>query len=367
MAPITVARKQSQDVCSRTLRKRSKQTEEVIGVISGTSSQAISTQTSHFVNRLDAVEREKILNSFKHSVSIPAEHVAAMKSTLVLPWNLMRDVRRWLSTFKVNLASEGRARNVVKEWVGEGLHCEEIPASVRKDNRVVIKLKPWAYIYNLVGYVLKYLEDLEKNNLIYQHPFIPEGEIHLKIGGDHGGGSFKMSFQIGNVQHPNKPENTVIFSIMEAKDLRSNLILCLERFKLHIDKFRTIKWNNQDFVIFLFGDYEFLCCMYGLSGASGTHPCLWCKITTSMLSVPVSVRGKSEERSLESLAENLKIFRETYKGVKSKAQKAFNVINDMFFKIPLTHVCIPGLHITLGVVLKIVKHLELLAKKWISR
>ena len=96
---------------------------------------------------LDAVEREKILNSFKHSVSIPAEHVAAMKSTQVLPWNLMRDVRRWLSTFKVNLASEGRARNVVKEWVGEDFRCEEIPASVRKDNRVVIKLKPWSYIY----------------------------------------------------------------------------------------------------------------------------------------------------------------------------------------------------------------------------
>ena len=88
---------------------RSKQTEEVIGVISGKSSEAISTQTSHLVNRLDAVEREKILNGFKHSVSIPTEHVAAMKSTLVLPWNLMRDVRRWLSTFKVNLVSEGRA------------------------------------------------------------------------------------------------------------------------------------------------------------------------------------------------------------------------------------------------------------------
>ena len=136
---------------------------------------------------------------------------------------------------------------------------------------------------------------------------------------------------------------------MEAKDLQSNLMPCLERFKLHIDKFRTIKWNNQDFVIFLFGDYEFL---YGLS--SGTHPCLWRKITTSMLCIPISIRGKSEERFLESLAGNLKIFRETYKGVKSKAQKAFNVINDVFLRY---------LHITLGVVLKFIKHLEILAKK----
>ena len=55
-------------------------------------------------------------------------------------------------------------------------------------------------------------------------------EIHLKIGGDHGGGTFKMSFQVGNVEHPNKPSNTIIFSHMEAKDYKSNLVLRLERF-----------------------------------------------------------------------------------------------------------------------------------------
>lgn len=28
-------------------------------------------------------------------------------------------------------------------------------------------------------------------------------EIHVKIGGDHGGGSFKLSFQICNTKNPN--------------------------------------------------------------------------------------------------------------------------------------------------------------------
>ena len=32
---------------------------------------------------------------------------------------------------------------------------------------------------------------------------IPEQEVHLKLGGDAGGGSFKMAFQIANLQHPN--------------------------------------------------------------------------------------------------------------------------------------------------------------------
>ena len=94
--------------------------------------------------------------------------------------------------------------------------------------------------------------------------------------------------------------------------------------------------------------------MYGLSGASGAHPCLWCRITATLLNIPLSIRGRSEERSIESLSENLNIFKETYLYVKSKAQKAFNVINDVFFKIPLSQVCIPGLHITLGVVLKFI-------------
>ena len=35
-------------------------------------------------------------------------------------------------------------------------------------------------------------------------------EIHIKIGGDHGGGSFKISFQVANVENPNQKDNTVV-------------------------------------------------------------------------------------------------------------------------------------------------------------
>ena len=46
--------------------------------------------------------------------------------------------------------------------------------------------------------------------MIINYPFI-ENEIHIKIGGDHGGGSFKMSFQVANVGNPNRKDNTVVF------------------------------------------------------------------------------------------------------------------------------------------------------------
>ena len=59
---------------------------------------------------------------------------------------------------------------------------------------MTVELRPWCYIYNLVGYVLKYLSDLHAACLFFNHNFIPANEIHLKIGGDHGGGTSKMSF-----------------------------------------------------------------------------------------------------------------------------------------------------------------------------
>ena len=68
-------------------------------------------------------------------------------------------------------------------------------------------------------------------------------EIHLKIGGDRGGGSFKVSFQVANVENPNRKVNTVVFSIFEAKDYRVNIKLALERFRIQIKQFQESPWQ----------------------------------------------------------------------------------------------------------------------------
>ena len=85
-------------------------------------------------------------------------------------------------------------------------------------------LKPCCYIFNLVGYVLRYLDSLRETNLLVNVSFIPSDKTFLQIGADHEGGSFKMSFQIANVNNPNKAENTVVFSILEAKDNKFNAL-----------------------------------------------------------------------------------------------------------------------------------------------
>ena len=103
--------------------------------------------------------------------------------------------------------------------------------------------------------------------------------------------------------------------------------------------------------------------MYGISGTSGKHPCLWCHITIDALCVPRITRlGVYKLRTLQTLHENYVEFEGCYRSHLSKAKFVFNVIDKIYFDIPLEQVCIPGLHITLGVFMKFLKHFELFAK-----
>ena len=69
---------------------------------------------------------------------------------------------------------------------------------------------------------------------------IPASEVWLKIGGDKGGGSFKMNFQIVNVPAPNSVHNTCVFSCFEAGD---NLHIALDRYKDQVAHLQGMKWR----------------------------------------------------------------------------------------------------------------------------
>jgi len=68
-------------------------------------------------------------------------------------------------------------------------------------------------------------------------------EIWLKLGGDKGGGSFKMTFQICNIAHPNSPVNTCAFCVFAANDSPANLKIGLERYKEDIADLETKTWR----------------------------------------------------------------------------------------------------------------------------
>ena len=153
----------------------------------------------------------------------------------------------------------------------------------------------------------------------------------------------------------NKVVNSVIFSIFEAKDSRQNLRICLERFEAHIDKLMDLTWINRTFRIFMFGDCKFLSSMYGISGAAGLHPCIWCKISSEMMQFLLFIRmlKMPVKCTLASLWLRHEEFVAKCRGNLKNAKTISNVIDPVFFNIELTQVCLPGLHTLMGVFLKI--------------
>ncbi len=72
---------------------------------------------------------------------------------------------------------------------------------------------------------------------------IPFNEIWIKVGGDHGGGSFKFSFHICNLPKPNAQANTVCCLVLEAKDSRQNLETALAAITDEIEDLQGNMWR----------------------------------------------------------------------------------------------------------------------------
>ena len=122
----------------------------------------------------------------------------------------------------------------------------------------------------------------------------------------------------------------------------------------HFVYFNT--YSSRKICLFLAGDYEFLCRLYGLSGASGKsnvlpyqgntwyipyigrHNCLHCIIKSSDLKIPLSERGRSPSRDLQNLAADYNSFSTGGGGHLRNAKHYNNVIQPHFFDIPLENV-----------------------------
>ena len=84
---------------------------------------------------------------------------------------------------------------------------------------------------------------IRAGRLTWHDGVIPENEIWVKLGGDKGGGSFKMSLQIGNLVHPNSPHNTIVFCAFEAADTSCNLHIGLDRYAEQIACLKDLEWE----------------------------------------------------------------------------------------------------------------------------
>ena len=110
--------------------------------------------------------------------------------------------------------------------------------------------------------------------------------------------------------------------------------------------------NNKKIRVFMFGDYDFLTKMFGLSGAKGLHPCLWCDTTNQNMQKPPHQQKEVEGRRLKTLRRDYRRFMRSGRGNKQHAKRFNNVVSRPVWNIQLRQVCPPYLHILLLIVKK---------------
>ena len=101
-------------------------------------------------------------------------------------------------------------------------------------------------------------------------------EPFLKAGGDHGQGSLKFSLALVNTRNPNSKDNIILIAMANIKQSRENMEIFFESIRNQLVDVKKFIWKGKKVKLFLFGEYNFLFKIYGISGANGNYPCLWC-------------------------------------------------------------------------------------------
>ena len=154
--------------------------------------------------------------------------------------------------------------------------------------------------------------------LTWHKDTIPRDEIWVKIGGDHGKNSLKFTLQIANTDRPNARQNTIVIALAAVRDTHENIIRFLEGgLGDELVALQSHSWNGKAIKVFLNGDYDFLCKMYGLSGPQGTYPCLWCLMPRPDMNNP---EDQCQHRSVESMLTDNKKFMDNLWGEKTSQQ-----------------------------------------------
>ncbi|XP_078620860.1 uncharacterized protein LOC144887476 [Branchiostoma floridae x Branchiostoma japonicum] len=358
---VTNARKKTTEASESTVRRRRAEISVARACTSGNEEQA------QLVQELQAVSREELAKTLDDlqldRIRIPTGHLLAAQVDLGLTWNQTRNLKRWLSDHQVVTESEKHSRKIAAEMLGkQGVQAELIPLVVKKkgDNKVV-ELRPCAQVSNLRVAVHDTIDRLaEAGRLTWYEGQIPEDEIWVKVLGDHGGDLYKMGYQVLNQLNPNA--TTAVFCAFKAKDSRENLTAATKVLCTEVGELDGTMWTSPDgsakrMRIFVAGDYAILSGWYGISGPCGTYPCVLCEVLKADMRKPVEEQGTPAKRTLASLADHHRSFQQEGSAIR-KAKDHKNVIAPYILPVRIDQVCIPELHISLGLFNKYFSQLE---------
>ena len=158
-------------------------------------------------------------------------------------------------------------------------------------------------LFNLVLHCLQ--QQKHAGSLSWRNGALPEDEVWVKIGGNNGGSSFKLSFQIANTTNPNAICNTIPFLVFGAPDSVENLTMTLKPYCAQVKQLEKSMLEGKLIRCIFFGDYELICSCFGLSGSSGRRPCLFCLVTKKDMQYAPAQQPTCETWSLDTLVASL--------------------------------------------------------------
>jgi hypothetical protein len=352
---VSKARKTSQLAKSPLKKRRARMIAKYRTFAAGSGKSPAKTQLSSELKLLSKTSKLSVCEGagVKKKAVFKYSQQMALKSALSLSWSQTRTFKRFCRTSGIQYDSEKRERSERRNLLQENTLTSELILMWHKDEKapdsvygMVQRPTPAVYIKDLKTLVTNRLNEYDAAGSLSWEGF-PDDEVYVKVGGDHGGGSFKLCLQIANVLNPNAKQNTIVIGCFEAKDNAENLKTILLIFKESLKKLTNMQWKGKKIRVLVFGDYAFLSAAYGLSGASGTHPCVWCYVKKEDMKLPTR---NIQLRTLQEIKADHKRFVEEGRQDKKKAAQYHNAIRAPLLAIEVSHVCPPYLHILLGVV-----------------
>lgn len=360
---IIKPRKTSGIASTPTKRKRVSQLANIRKEVSGSSEADVINQRSTELRFTTTAKKTAIFaGAGVKKGFISAKIATKMRSKGLLTWAKERQLKAVARKSGVVFESEKKEREFQKKLLcgqvkidQRRINCQD--ETTHEEKQITVPVPRADY---LPTFITKLLDQYyEKKALTWHSGRIPQHQVWMKIGADSGGGSFKVVLSPLNVEKPNAKDNCFLILMAEVKDSNKNLRSVLEPLRDEINHVKEMTWKGKSIELFLSGDYEFLTKMYGLSGAAGQHPCLWCETTKEAMQSEPTRTGIFRHRDLQNLKHRHEQFM-AKGGDKTKAKEDMNVILPNVWDIQLDHIAPPYLHILLGLVKK---HHDLLAEE----
>ena len=262
---ITSQYKSSSVASLRTIRRRSQKMSAFRKLLGGDSQADIKVQSLSDFKRQPKAVQSDIMNEMDVKVEIDAASTVALQQYVNLSGEQLAKVKRFhKGSHKVQYASKDKCKEFSKKLIEGKVNVTHISESTETPNGKKEIYYRLGHVPDLEKFVVELLDALETHGKLTWHgeDGIPEDEIWVKLGGDHGKGSMKMCVQIANVAKPNARENTHTVAWVHAKDSHEILKIMCIYLNPELKKLKKRTWRGRKFRIFLFGDYLFLCVLY---------------------------------------------------------------------------------------------------------